>query len=55
MVSGCLHALRQFAGEKIADDGCDLGRMTFERKMAGLEQVNLGVWIIAFEGLRARR
>ena len=45
-VSGSLCPLRQFAREKIADDGCDLGRMAFEREMSGFEKVNLGVWIV---------
>src|SRR5262249_46589659 len=54
-VSGSLCPLRQFAREKIADDGCDLGPMAFERKMPGLEEVNLGVWIIPLEGQRPGR
>ena len=54
-VSGSLCPLRQFAREKIADDGCDLGRMAFEREMPGFEEVDLGVWIIPLEGLRPGR
>jgi len=45
-VSGSPCPLRQFAREKITDNGCDLGRMAFEREMSGFEKVNLGVWIV---------
>src|SRR5437764_3629923 len=53
--SSSLCPLRRFACEKIADDGCDLWCVTFEREMAGLEQMNFGVRIVALERLRAGR
>src|SRR5690242_19134738 len=51
--SGGLRPLRQFASEKVADDRGDLGRMAFQREVAGLEQVNLGIRIVALVGVRA--
>src|SRR4029077_16156755 len=41
------------AGEEIGDDGCDLGATTLQRKMAGIEQVDFGLRVVALEGLRA--
>jgi len=47
--------LRQLAGEKIADDCCDLKSLAFQREMSGIEEVNFGVWVVAFEGLSTSR
>ena len=46
---------RQLALEEVADDRRDLGSLAFEREMTGLEQVDLGVRMVALERLRAGR
>src|SRR5262245_36972925 len=46
---------RFLAGEEVADDHCDFGSTALEREMTGVEQVDFGVRIVAFEGLRAGR
>ena len=39
------------AGEEIADDDCDLGAATLQGKMTSIEQMDYGLWVVAFEGL----
>src|SRR5262249_5099485 len=43
---------RFLADEEVADDRCDLGAATLERKMTGIEQTDFGVRVVAFKGLR---
>src|SRR4029077_14212181 len=41
----------QLACQEVADDRRDLGSLALEGEVAGIEQVDLGVRIVAFEGL----
>ena len=43
------------ASEKIANDRRNLRATTLQRKMAGIEQMDFGLWIVAFERFRASR
>ena len=43
------------AGEEVANDRCDLRATTLERKMAGIEQMDFGLRVVALEGFRASR
>src|SRR5262249_53717282 len=47
--------LAHAASEEIANDRCDLRATTLQRKMAGIEQMDFGLWIVALEGFRASR
>lgn len=49
--SGCVGLVRQLALEDVADDRRDLGSLAFEREMAGFEQVDFGVRLVALERL----
>src|SRR5260370_33856911 len=55
MRSGLVDAglFRQLAGQEVADDAGDLGALAFQREMAGVEQVDFGLRVVAFEGLGA--
>src|SRR5262245_60631881 len=46
---------RFLAAEEVADDRCDFSSTALEREVAGIEQVDFGLWIVAFEGFRASR
>ena len=37
---------RQFAGEEVADNDCDLWSLAFEREMTRFEQMDLGIRIV---------
>ncbi len=45
----------QLAGQEVADDRRDLRALAFQRKMAGVEQMDFGVRVVVFEGLSAGR
>src|SRR5262245_61508514 len=42
---------RLLAGEEVANDHCDFRSTALEREMTGVEQVDFGVRVVAFEGL----
>src|SRR6516225_9666599 len=46
---------RFLASEEVADDCGDLSAATLQREMTGIEQVDFGVGVVAFESLRASR
>src|ERR1700681_4257082 len=41
----------KLTGEELADDRRDLGSPAFEREMAGVEEMDFGVGVVAFEGI----
>src|ERR1700759_2198720 len=45
----------EYAAEEWNDDGGDLVALGLQREMAGIDEVNLGVRIVAAEGFGARR